>query len=334
LPDPPRLTVAIPSYNGARHLRETLAGIRDQRGFDFDLLVSDDRSEDDTLAIVRDEVGDLARIAVNSERLGLAGNWNRSVELCRTEWVALFHQDDLMRPGHLAAQSQAIASHPDPGVGLVAGPVEMIDGQGRPVPPSIVDPGGLVHPAGAPVVSGPGDWLRALMVANPLRCSAVTTRKAAHQAIGGYDPSFYYAVDWDYWVRMARRWGLIWRPGPPTVAIRWHPASETHRFQTGTIDLDEQARLLDELFRRDGANLTEARSLRSRADRRLARAFLNRAHVALKGGEAHLARRCLARSIGLSPAILGAIALDPRLAAQMAALAVAPELAVRWLSRR
>ena len=76
-----RLTVALPTCNGARHLRDALASIKSQSDVAYDLIVSDDRSDDDTLACVQEEVGDRARISVNSERLGLAGNWNRCVEL-------------------------------------------------------------------------------------------------------------------------------------------------------------------------------------------------------------------------------------------------------------
>ncbi len=339
LTESPSLTVAVPTCNGSRHIREALASLRDQGDVAFDLLVSDDRSDDDTPAIVLEACGDRARISVNPERLGLAGNWNRCVDLTRTEWVAIFHQDDVMRPGHIASHLRAIIAHPAGRVGLVAGPVAMIDAAGRPIPPSVVEPGNLTHPRLTPgrseaVAFAHGEWLQTLMIGNPLRCPGVTTRKAAHRAVGGFDPSYRYAVDWDFWVRVARGWGLIWLPGPPTVAMRWHPDSETHRFRSSTTDLDEQKRLLDDLYRRDGPQLPDARARRRLADRRLARAFLNRAHVALKAGDPSLARRSLARSIRISPAILGTIALDPRLAAQMTALVVAPEQAGRWWNRR
>ena len=119
----------------------------------------------------------------------------------------------------------------------------------------------------------------------------------------------------------------------PTVAIRWHPASETHRFRTGTTDLEETARLVDDLFGREAARWPDARRLRGAADRRLARAYLNRAHEALRGGDPTLARRCLARSVALWPGILGVVAADPRLALPMGTLAASPRLAGRWFSR-
>jgi glycosyltransferase involved in cell wall biosynthesis len=323
----PRLTVAIPTFNGARHLADTLRSIVVQTGPAFDLLIADDRSEDETLFVARAEAGDRARVVVNSERLGLAGNWNQCVTLSRTPLVAVFHQDDIMRPGHLAAHIGVFAA--DPRLGLVASAAEVIDDEGRPVPRSVVERGGLgpldrVFEAGAAVAE--------MAHENPFRCSAVTLRAEAHADIGGFDPSYRYVVDWDAWLRIARRWSLAWL-SRPTVAIRWHPASETHRFKTGTADLDETARLVEAVFTQDGPRWPEAARLRRAADRRLARAFLNRAHEALKAGDATLARRVLKRALSLDKRLVGTIAADPRLAVQMAALTIAPKTAARWFAR-
>ena len=317
------LTVAIPTYCGARHLGTALRSILAQDGVAFDLIVSDDRSDDDTLAIARAEAGDRVRIVVNAERLGLAGNWNQCVALSETPYVAVFHQDDIMRPGHLAAHLSAFESQER--IGLVASAAEVIDASGRPVPESVVGRGGL----------GPADWVFEpaeavpLMAAgNPLRCSAITLNKAAHASVGGFDPSYRYVVDWDAWLEIARTWRVAWR-ATPTVAIRWHEASETHRFKTGTADLDETARLLDELFRRDGGSWDDAPELRRKANQRLARAFLGRAHVCLRGGDLQIARACLRRARELSPRVLTTLASDPRLALQMIALGLAPGWANR-----
>jgi GT2 family glycosyltransferase len=351
LDDVPRLTVAIPTYNGARHLREALLGIQAQHGVEFDLIVSDDRSEDDTLAIARDVVGDRARISVNSERLGLAGNWNRCVELSRTEWVAIFHQDDAMMPGHLAGIGETMAVVEGTRTGLIACNVRMIDQSGKPLPPWVVSPGGIrplcdrrrgVSPKPErrhEIVFPPGSWLSKVASDNPFRCSAVTTRKSAHATVGGFDPTFKYVVDWDFWVRVARGgWGLAWRLDPPSVSVRWHSESETHRFVTGTTDLDEQIQLLHALFETDGPRLEDLPGvrqlrLRKRGQQRLARAFLNRSHMALKRGDLELARECLSRSVGLSRGVFWTMAVDPRLAVQMAALTLSPARAKRWFGR-
>ena len=266
----PPLTVALPTCNGARHLAEALRGVLIQEGVTFDLLVSDDRSDDETLAVVRREAGDRARVEVNSERLGLAGNWNRCVALSRTPFVAVFHQDDVMRPGHLAAHLAGFQSGER--IGLVAGAADVIDAMGRPVPDSVVDRGGLGL---ADRVFPPGEALPLLAVANPLRCSAVTLRAEALADVGGFDPSYRYVVDWDAWLRLTRRWGLAWL-ARPKVAVRWHAASETHRFKAGTLDLEETTRLLEGLMAEEGRTWPDAPRLRRLSNRRLSRAYLNR----------------------------------------------------------
>jgi glycosyltransferase involved in cell wall biosynthesis len=301
----PIFTVAIPTFNGARHVEEAVASVLNQEGVPFDLVISDDRSTDDTIDRILRAAGDRARIEVNSERLGLAGNWNRCVELARTSFVTVFHQDDRMNPGHLAAHLDGFG----PETGMVASVGDVIDDSGQPVPPTTVEPGGLGPDSKRYT---PGQILPELAVSNPLRCSGVSLRVNAHQAVGGFDPSLRYVVDWDFWVRVAERCEVAWI-GQPTVSIRWHAASETHTFKTGTTDLEETSRLLERLRLRH----PELADYRRPADRRLARAYLHRAYQAAKSGSPALCRRCLRQAVTLHPGIVGAILGDPRLAARL-----------------
>jgi GT2 family glycosyltransferase len=321
-PDCP-LTVAVPTFNGAAHLAEALSGILAQRGVAFDLLVSDDRSEDGSIEVVRAVARDRARVEVNPQRLGLAGNWNRCVAMARAPIVAIFHQDDVMEPGHLAAHVEAFRR--DDAIGLVASASVVIDERGDPVPEIVVGRGGL-----GPVDRIlPAETLAAEMVdGNPLRCSAVTIRRAAFDDAGGFDPGLRYVLDWDFWLRVSRRWKLAWL-ARPTVRIRWHGASETHRFKSGISDLEESARMLDGLFSVDLQHHVDKNALESSATRRLARAFLTRAHDALHAGRPDLARLALRRGLDLSPSQVTTLLRDPRLGLQMAALAIAPKLSGR-----
>ena len=325
--DRPPITVAIPTLNGSRHLAETLRGVLDQDGPAFDLIVSDDRSTDDTLDLARLLAGDRARVVVNSERLGLAGNWNRCVALSRTALVAVVHQDDLLRPGHLAAHVGAFGS--DPSVGLVASASTVIDEKGTEIPASVIGRGGL-GPTDRTFAAG--ESLRLLAAGNPLRCSAVSIRAEAHADVGGFDPTYRYVVDWEFWLRVARRWSLAWH-ATPTVAVRWHPSSETHRFKTGVADLEETERVHKSVLADLESNSVPTGDVAAVARRTLARAYLNRAHVALRAGNGRLGRDCLGRSLRLWPGVFWVIAADPRLAAQMAAVWAAPGASGHWFGR-
>ena len=313
--------------NGTRHIRDTLGGILKQEGVAFDLIVRDDRSEDDTLAVVREMAGDRVKVIVNSDRLGLAGNWNRCVTASRTPLVAVIHQDDVLLPGHLLRHRLAFDSAPS--IGLVASASTVVDELNRDVPATVVDRGGL---GPTDRLFAPGEALWAMAAGNPLRCSAVSIRVAAHADVGGFNPGLRYVVDWEFWLRVARRWSVAWL-AKPTVAVRWHLASETHRFQTGTTDLEETERILQDLARMPSTDAIAAERIAKDARRRLARAYLNRAQVAARGGDGRLAGHCFVRSLKLSPRLFGGLVRDPRLAGQMAAVLLLPGVAGRWLRR-
>lgn len=311
----PTLTVAIPTCNGARHLRETLKGVSRQvsDGVSFDLLVCDDRSDDETLGIVAEVVGDRARVAVNPDRLGLAGNWNRCVTLSRTPLVAILHQDDTWLDGHLARHLDFFRRAPD--LGWVASSATVIDAEGSPVAASMVERGGLGN---SDRIFEEQEAIAPMAIANPLRCSSVTIAAKAHAQVGGFDPTLRYVVDWDFWVRVAANHRVGWS-SEADVAVRWHLGSETHRFAAGTEDLGESARLIGSIARIwQPATAPERSRLGAMGKARLSRAYLNRAYLASRRGDRALTARCLAESFRLSSRTAVAGLIDPRLAARLA----------------
>lgn len=109
-PTAPRISVCIPTYNGAAFLADTLASVAAQTFADFEVLIVDDGSSDDTLAIAeRFAAADQrARVIRNAERAGSsAGNANRSVEYARGEWIKFLFQDDIMAPSCLVRMLDA-----------------------------------------------------------------------------------------------------------------------------------------------------------------------------------------------------------------------------------
>jgi glycosyltransferase involved in cell wall biosynthesis len=96
----PLVSVCIPTYNGQTFLRECLDSVLSQTFQDFELLVVDDHSRDDTLVILEEYAKRDCRIRMerNPVNLGLVGNWNRCVELAKGEWIKFVFQDDLIAP--------------------------------------------------------------------------------------------------------------------------------------------------------------------------------------------------------------------------------------------
>ena len=219
-----------------------------------------------------------------------------------------------MLPGHLGEHLRAIDENPD--AGMIVSSAAAIDAEGETIAAEVVEPGGLKSLNRR---FEAGELVRELATRNPLRCSAITLRNEALESVGGFDERYRYVVDWDVWLKIARRFPVVWR-SEKTVLFRWHGASETQRFKSGTVDLEETERLLETVWKEDSALLETPNRLRKEGRRRLARAYLNRAYdAAHAGNNAALTRRSLKKAIALSPLILGRICIDPRLAWRLGA---------------
>lgn len=308
-------TVAVPTCNGSRTIREALGSILVQKHAAFDFLLVDDASEDQTVEIARELAGDRLVCVRNESRLGLARNWNRCVELSQTPWVAIVHQDDRLMPNHLEVHERMIGR--DGGLGMTVSRATAIDEHGDALPAA----SGLRDSAvGSPKRFGPGEFLWELAVGNPVNCSAVVLNKEVHQLLGGFNPSWKYVVDWDYWVRLAREWAVM-TTSETTVEYRWHPGSESHRLQNGMLDLAEQEWLLERLSQElRGESRMGKLPETAPWKLRLSRAYLNRVYTAIKGGKPALAKRAWRRARQLWPDIRWVAARDLRLSARIVQL--------------
>src|SRR6476661_6387292 len=106
----PRVSVCVPTYNGALFLGETLACIEAQTMPDYEVVIVDDLSTDDTLALADAYAARDPRVRVirSAERAGSsARNANRCITHARGEWIKFLFQDDLMAPTCLERMLQA-----------------------------------------------------------------------------------------------------------------------------------------------------------------------------------------------------------------------------------
>lgn len=96
----PKVSVCIPTYNGASHLRECLDSVLNQTFKDLEIVVADDCSTDETQHILFGYAARDSRIrmACNELNLGLVGNWNRCIDLAHGEWIKFVFQDDFIAP--------------------------------------------------------------------------------------------------------------------------------------------------------------------------------------------------------------------------------------------
>lgn len=129
---PPRVSVVIPNYNYARYLRERLASVARQSPPVFEVILLDDASTDDSIAVAKSAAQELGldlRIVVNATNSGsVFQQWARGVELARGDFVWIAEADDLAEPGFLAA---VVPPFDDAGVVMSYCQSRQIDAGGR-----------------------------------------------------------------------------------------------------------------------------------------------------------------------------------------------------------
>lgn len=94
------VSVCIPTYNGARYLGECIESVLNQTYGGTEILVVDDASTDQTVAIATQysQRDGRVRVHINPRNLGLVANWNRCLALAHGEWIKFLFQDDLLAP--------------------------------------------------------------------------------------------------------------------------------------------------------------------------------------------------------------------------------------------
>ncbi len=124
------ISIALCTYNGERFLSRQLASMQQQTRLPDELVICDDGSTDSTIEILQDfaaSVGFPVKITRNEINLGFVANFERAIQLCQGDLIALSDQDDIWDPMRLQRSEQEFLTHPE--VGLVFSDADIIDDQ-------------------------------------------------------------------------------------------------------------------------------------------------------------------------------------------------------------
>jgi glycosyltransferase involved in cell wall biosynthesis len=236
----PVASIVIPSYNYARYLRECLDSALGQRvDADFEVIVVDDASTDDSLAIIDSYRDTRLRVVRHERNAGHVATINEGFALARGEYIARIDSDDRYHPDFLAEALRIFRRHED--VGLVYGDVRLIDGQGIVQRDSALDVHGGRDYKGSELV--------ALLERNFIPAPTVIARRAAWREALPIPQGLGFS-DWYLTLRIARRYDFYY-VARPLADYRVH-GSGLH--ETMTRDGSEEAtirRVLAEMFSED-----------------------------------------------------------------------------------
>jgi glycosyltransferase involved in cell wall biosynthesis len=198
---PPTVSIILPTYNRAPLLPRAVTSALSQTYADFELIIVDDGSSDDTPTVVAGFT-DRRIVYLPRRHEGAAAAENAGLAIARGRFIGFLDDDDEWLPGKLAAQVAAFAEEP-PETGVVYTGRWRLQGGRRSYGPSprILRKNGAIH----------REIVRRTTHVS-LVCALV--RRECFDEVGGFDESLPTSNDYDLWIRMSRRYRFRYLPDP------------------------------------------------------------------------------------------------------------------------
>ena len=252
----PAVSVVIPSYNSQTYIGQTIGSVLAQTMTDFELLVVDDGSTDETPALVR-QCGDARVRLIPQANAGVCRARNRGITEARAPLICLLDHDDWWYPHKLQRQCEEMARHPEAGVAYSSFIVWRPPAHGAPFP----DPSSF-RIEGTPDDLDPAfsGWVHHQFL---LDCWMLTStsmfRREVFERCGNFDESLPFSEDWDLWLRIAREFPFV-QLRRPTTLYRMHATqgSGMHR------PVDYRTRLLKRVAAEHGLSSRDGRAITRR----------------------------------------------------------------------
>jgi glycosyltransferase involved in cell wall biosynthesis len=204
-----KLSIVTPSYNQAKYLEETIKSVLAQNIPGMEYIIVDGGSTDGSIEVIK-KYADKLTWWVSEKDRGQTDALNKGFAKATGDVLAWLNSDDLLYPGAAQKALDFLQTHPD--VGLVYGDADYIDGESRVI-------------GSFPAAQTDLKRLQQGYVHVPQQ--ATFFRGDLWRKVGPLDPNFYFAMDYDLWVRLAKVSQLTYLPGQKWAAFRLHADAKT-----------------------------------------------------------------------------------------------------------
>ena len=194
----PAVTVILTSYNHEKYIREAIESVLNQTFVDFELIIWDDASSDDSWQIIKTYADPRIRAFRNEKNKGPCFGVNNSIfDLSRGQYIAIHHSDDIWQPTKLEKQVDYLDKHP--GLGALFSQANIIDEDGGPL-------AGKDHFYSSIFRQNNRsrfEWLRHFLLRGNCLCHpSVLIPRSTYLRVGPYDKRLAQIPDFDMWTRI------------------------------------------------------------------------------------------------------------------------------------
>jgi glycosyltransferase involved in cell wall biosynthesis len=221
-----KVSVIIPAYNGDRYLAQAIASILTQTYTDYEIILVNDGSTDNTQSIIQqyaDQIKSLKYFAQTNQ--GVAASRNLGLAQAQGEYIAFLDQDDLFLPHKLASQVALLEQ--DHTLGIVNSGWQ------------IIDQDGVLQSAVEPWQQIPNLNMANMIIWKPVFLGAMLFRRSWLERTAGFDPNLEQTPDVDLVIRLA----AMGCPGDwvkqTTVKYRQHEANASKNTLLQAQELDQ-----------------------------------------------------------------------------------------------
>src|SRR5208283_5386629 len=233
----PKISVCIPTYNYAHYISFAVESILSQQFTDFELLIVDDCSQDNTEEVVNRFLYDKRVLFEKNERnLGLVGNWNKCLSKARGEYIKFVFADDMLASDNALGRMAGMLDL-DPSVSLVASARHLIDSRSQIIGLTSLFPPDFI-------ADGPEVIDRCLYEHNVIGEPTVVMFRRADCA-RGFDERYQHLVDMEMWLHLLEK-GRFAFIAEPLACFRVHSGQKTKQNLARSVHLDDLYLLLKE----------------------------------------------------------------------------------------
>jgi glycosyltransferase involved in cell wall biosynthesis len=288
----PFISVCIPTYNRSSFLETAIRSVILQTLTDYEIIVIDDNSTDDTESKISEFQNKRIYYIKNPKNLGAVMNFNRCIDLARGEYISILHSDDYFEPRFLEMESAELNRSPH--VGMVYSAYYVLH--------ELTNRTKMIIPHKDSQIFDPREQFESLVTrGNYIAFSGVMVRRSCFKSVGDFNTALPHCADFEMWLRICLRHSIGYL-NTPLVTYRFHGGMDSFAFFSSSEGIDQEWQAIESALSHSSWPDEERQDYLQSALRRLATRNLRHAFFHADKGMA-IVRKHLDKIVRFSPQI-------------------------------